>query len=230
MIKGDHVEASGVLITHHGVYVGDGLVACYCSESGKLNARVEVVPITEFARGRPVRVLNRPAVFGPDEIVSRALTRHGEQQYSLWSNNCEHFVNWCRTGRTESRQADRVVERTVSVSTKVAARAVTKGASKAVAKAGSKVAAKRLTRAASPLLLLADAAQLGTELVMAQSGSKQEDAEGVGQAVGLVTSLVVGGIAAGPVGIAFGFGFWVLGELAGKCVTSRSGTDDRAGR
>lgn len=28
----------------------------------------------------------------------RALSRLGEEKYHLITNNCEHFVRWCRSG------------------------------------------------------------------------------------------------------------------------------------
>ena len=32
--------------------------------------------------------------------------RLGEQQYDLFFNNCEHFANWCKTGRSECLQLE----------------------------------------------------------------------------------------------------------------------------
>lgn len=31
-------------------------------------------------------------------VIGRAFTRLGENQYNLASNNCEHYVCWCRNG------------------------------------------------------------------------------------------------------------------------------------
>ena len=39
-----------------------------------------------------------------DLAVQRALSRVGERRYSLTSNNCEHFANWCATGIAISQQ------------------------------------------------------------------------------------------------------------------------------
>ena len=36
----------------------------------------------------------------------RARERIGETQYSLWTNNCEHFAIWCKTGISESHQIE----------------------------------------------------------------------------------------------------------------------------
>ena len=34
------------------------------------------------------------------------MSRLGEQNYNLLFNNCEHFANWCKTGRHRSNQMD----------------------------------------------------------------------------------------------------------------------------
>jgi hypothetical protein len=52
-------------------------------------------------------------VFSPEETLERAKSRLGEASYSLFSNNCEHFVLWCKTGYAESEQAERL-RRTLS--------------------------------------------------------------------------------------------------------------------
>ena len=39
--------------------------------------------------------------------VQRARERIGENLYSVFSNNCEHFVNWCIGGHHESGQVDK---------------------------------------------------------------------------------------------------------------------------
>lgn len=38
--------------------------------------------------------------------VARAWSRVGEDGYSVWGNNCEHFVEWCITGQHASPQAE----------------------------------------------------------------------------------------------------------------------------
>ena len=46
-----------------------------------------------------------PRFAGP-AAVERARERLGEDRYSLWSNNCEHFVEWCLSGTPRSAQVD----------------------------------------------------------------------------------------------------------------------------
>jgi hypothetical protein len=38
--------------------------------------------------------------------VARARSRLGEDQYRFWSNNCEHFSEWCITGTGRSLQVE----------------------------------------------------------------------------------------------------------------------------
>ena len=49
------------------------------------------------------------------DAIDRARTRLGERRYSVVGNNCEHFVNWAKTGSAKSHQ------------TRVAAMAVLEG-------------------------------------------------------------------------------------------------------
>ena len=43
----------------------------------------------------------------PLEIVRRARSRIGENDYRLLTNNCEHFCNWCLNGVSHSAQVER---------------------------------------------------------------------------------------------------------------------------
>jgi hypothetical protein len=47
-------------------------------------------------------------VYSPEETLERALSRLGETSYSLFTNNCEHFVLWCKTGYAKSEQSERL--------------------------------------------------------------------------------------------------------------------------
>ena len=39
-----------------------------------------------------------------EEVFARARSRLGERKYNLFTNNCEHFVNWAKAGRAASSQ------------------------------------------------------------------------------------------------------------------------------
>ncbi|CAF1436232.1 unnamed protein product [Rotaria sp. Silwood1] len=42
--------------------------------------------------------------FSNEETLERAITNLGKRGYSLFSNNCEHWARWCRTGDSYSEQ------------------------------------------------------------------------------------------------------------------------------
>ena len=105
---GTHLVASRRGYTHHGIYVGRGMVVHYAGLSGLLRAGpVEEVTIRRFSMGRPVGIVQgRESTYSPQEIVMRARSRLGENEYHVLRNNCEHFCNWCLTGRSSSIQIE----------------------------------------------------------------------------------------------------------------------------
>ena len=107
---GAHLSTSRFGYTHHGVYAGHGRVVHYSGLSGVWQSGpVEEVSLFRFAGGREVRIVaHSGAAFSPEEIVRRARSRLGEDDYRVLSNNCEHFCNWCRYGVSNSAQADRL--------------------------------------------------------------------------------------------------------------------------
>ena len=104
LVKGDHIrimlhDKYGCFY-HHGIYCGEGVVIEY---NGRYPSQdlftVEKVSLESFARGRRIEVDNRePALYSPEEIVARAESRLGERAYNLYTNNCENFATWCRSG------------------------------------------------------------------------------------------------------------------------------------
>jgi Lecithin retinol acyltransferase len=105
---GAHLAASRRGYSHHGVYVGRGRVVHYAGLSTLWQCGpVEEVSLARFASGRPLRIVEHPTrQYSPDEIVRRARSRLGENDYRLLSNNCEHFCNWCLSGVSRSAQVD----------------------------------------------------------------------------------------------------------------------------
>lgn len=92
---GDHLWVWRLGYTHHGLYIGDGKVIHYLKE------RVKEDTLENFARGSKIRIRpyeDSPAHYSQNEIICRARSRIGENNYDLFSNNCEHFVRWCRCG------------------------------------------------------------------------------------------------------------------------------------
>jgi Lecithin retinol acyltransferase len=93
---------------HHGIYVGHGMVVHYAGLSRFLHSGpVEEVTMSRFSMGRLVRIIEySESKYSPREIVRRARSRLGENDYQVLRNNCEHPCNWCISGRSHSRQVE----------------------------------------------------------------------------------------------------------------------------
>jgi hypothetical protein len=94
--------------THHGIYVGGGTVVQYGGLSwGLRGGPVEEVPLWQFSQGQPlwVRAVGS-RWYDQQEVARRARLRLGEDRYSLLTNNCEHFCEWCVRGQPRSYQID----------------------------------------------------------------------------------------------------------------------------
>jgi len=210
MAKGDHLMVSFGIYQHHAIDMGDGRVIQY--GSGELPPRNNEVTIesheTLAAKGNVVTL----------DVAARI----GEKNYSLLGNNCEHFVNWCRTGQADSRQVDRTMQRIASCAAKLSSKSTAKFISHRMASAAS----KRLPKPSTPLFLLADVAQLGAEIVASNKGANAETAEQVGMATGLGTSVGVGLVTAGPLGAVAGAGLWAFGEIAGRNIVKAAQSSD----
>ena len=106
---GAHLVTSRRGYTHHGIYVGRGMVVHYAGLSRFLHSGpVEEVTMSRFSMGRAVRVIGHcESTYPPHEIVLRARSRLGENSYHVLKNNCEHFCNWCISGLNHSTQVER---------------------------------------------------------------------------------------------------------------------------
>ena len=105
MSRGDQVyvyrEIVSVPYQHHGIDCGDGTIIHY-SKAGE--AEIARASRAAFAQGQPMYVKKTATAFIPDIVIERAESRLGERQYDLFFNNCEHFADWCKTGRGECAQ------------------------------------------------------------------------------------------------------------------------------
>ena len=223
MAKGDHLIVQRGWYTHHAIDLGDGYVVQYGrGVSDGASASVQVSSYERFAKGRAIEVRESASSYDADEIALRALSCIGEQEYHILWNNCEHFVNWCRTGKRESQQAERFIENTSEVVSKVVAGAVTTWAARLAVTVSSKLSTKAASRAATtPWLLAADGAQLIAEKAASAVGQDKHEAKRTGQAVGAGTSASIGALAGGPVGAAVAVGMWAVGEAVGKALASK---------
>ncbi len=110
-IPGDILRVFRGLYFHYGVYVGDNRVVHFCSttrnELDAASADIVETSLSEFSKGDLVlEDTQEKPVFNREEIVRRARKSIGTKlgTYNLLSNNCEHFANWCRCGRSVSTQ------------------------------------------------------------------------------------------------------------------------------
>ena len=105
---GTHLVTPRRGYTHHGIYVGGGRVVHYGSLVHYLHRRpVEEVSLARFTRGHPVWVRSTESPrFDCAEAIRRARSRVGEDRYRLFSNNCEHFCEWCLHGEHRSYQVE----------------------------------------------------------------------------------------------------------------------------
>ena len=103
MAAADHlrVPRQHGLFLHHGIDLGDGTVAHYLEGREILRS-----PLEEFSRGQEVSVVSHDQASPAGVTLRRAMSRIGEQNYNLLFNNCEHFANWCKTGRHRSGQVE----------------------------------------------------------------------------------------------------------------------------
>ena len=107
MARGDQIyairEIVGIPYEHHGIDCGDNTVIHYSKSD---EASIARTTREQFARGSRIYTKSQPTAFIPDVVVDRAESRLGERQYDLFFNNCEHFADWCKTGRGDCVQLD----------------------------------------------------------------------------------------------------------------------------
>jgi Lecithin retinol acyltransferase len=89
------------LYQHHGIDCGDGTVIHYYKPG---EAEVSRTSYETFAQGKPVYTKHYMTSYVPDVVIDRAESRLGERQYSLLTNNCEHFATWCKIGQSDCVQ------------------------------------------------------------------------------------------------------------------------------
>lgn len=111
---GDHVytyRTIANLYTHHGIYVGEGLIIHYggLSRNGS-SSRIDYIGVNDFRRenGEERKIFiakyQGEPKFTRTEIVERAKSRVGENEYNVLWENCEHFATWCVTDEAKCYQ------------------------------------------------------------------------------------------------------------------------------
>ena len=103
MAAGDHLQVPRQhgLFNHHGIDLGDGTVAHYLEGREILRSSKE-----DFCAGETYSIVLHKNASSNELTLRRAMSRLGEQNYNLLFNNCEHFANWCKTGRHRSNQME----------------------------------------------------------------------------------------------------------------------------
>jgi hypothetical protein len=105
---GAHLVTPAFGFAHHGIYAGSGRVIHYGALMYDIIRKpVEEVSFDGFAEGRAVFVVEHgEGCIEPEVVIRRARTRLGEKHYRLFTNNCEHFVEWCLHDVSRSFQAE----------------------------------------------------------------------------------------------------------------------------
>lgn len=103
--KGDHIEVKRFGYSHHGISIGNGVVIHYGGPNKDMNnAMVCQITSEDFANGGELFLVQHAP--SSEETVKRAIACLGQKGYDLFENNCEHFANYCVTGKKESKQVD----------------------------------------------------------------------------------------------------------------------------
>lgn len=116
---GDHICYFCGTYSHHGIYCGDAPfknklyknVVIHFQSKHK-GGTIRQISYEKFAEGHEIYVVQYQAVsyYYPDVVVRRAISKLNEPGYDLFSNNCEHFANWCKTGKNFSEQINTKVK------------------------------------------------------------------------------------------------------------------------
>lgn len=129
--KGDVIFAQDVLYRHYGIYEGDGKVIDFSSSKGHetdaSDACIREKSLSAFAKGRPLAIDGSVEEnFSPNETVRRARSQIGKKkgEYNLATNNCEHFARECKSGKSESKQVQKVVTGAVAAASVLVATTV----------------------------------------------------------------------------------------------------------
>ena len=112
--RGDHIcvkhPTIGDLVTHHGIYCGDGTVIHF-DGNDKLSGQAKIcrASLEDFCHPFSVSeilVFKQCPPSNADVVLQRAEACLGKSGYSLFNSNCEHFAVFCITNEWKSGQSD----------------------------------------------------------------------------------------------------------------------------
>ena len=101
--KGTHIfvnqKRHGVRYQHHGIYIGDSRVIHFDGKKGICEISLE--KFCRSSRNKRYGIIHSNRKGTRDKVVKRAEKAMKERKfkYSLLFENCEHFANYCRSGR-----------------------------------------------------------------------------------------------------------------------------------
>lgn len=101
---GDHIYADYGRCFHHGIYCGDDEVIHYVNRK-----IIKKTRLSAFAKKQRIHIKRHHKSFSQTRVVKRAKRRLGERKYNLAFNNCEHFANWCKIGKSRCEQGERII-------------------------------------------------------------------------------------------------------------------------
>jgi hypothetical protein len=126
MAIGDHIKVRrlGMVYAHHGIDMGDGSVIHFTDRNkSKLPddgqwPRIVRTSMGDFLDGGElIPVLHKPkkslSVMETTRLAQQAM--HEPRKYSLIFSNCEHFANYCKTGKAKSSQVKKALSLTAPV-------------------------------------------------------------------------------------------------------------------
>jgi hypothetical protein len=115
MNRGDHIYVQTPTFTHHGIYCGDGYVIHFDGHGKYLGtARIRKDTLEHFCSPFPVSEISVFEQCAPglaDEVMRKAESLLGKGEYHLLARNCEHFASYCITGRWESKQVSKQLDK-----------------------------------------------------------------------------------------------------------------------
>ena len=63
-----------------------------------------------FSKGTMVYLMLHECCYPADTVVENARSKIGENKYNAFTNNCEHFAMWCKTGTSSSDQVNKAAQ------------------------------------------------------------------------------------------------------------------------
>ena len=203
LTTGSHIQVSRFGYSHHGIYVGNDLVIHYSGFAQAFDkGAITLTTLEEFLDDEIdfdiVAYPSSQQCYSAEEIVERAYSRLGEDNYSLMFNNCEHFACWCVTGSHSSQQVNRVMATVSFVS--ISLYAVQANATTS----SSLLASSLLARPVAQSLAASIASSSSTGMLsgMATGATTGAGLAGAGTAMGLAAGLTT--VAAAPVAVPIG--------------------------